>query len=141
MRDWSQYYTQAWRGTRYLSNRLCTLVLRQPHFERSVDVVGKALTIVNKAILAGRDKLFLLTKNHWENFWQKSYVELWGNPDATTVEKHYQYFMYIMGCCSENSVYPPNFGGLLFSTRGDLRHWGVMQWWNNLNLYYNAVMA
>ncbi len=57
------------------------------------------------------------------------------------VETHYQYFFYIMGCCSRNGKYPPNYGGMLFLTRGDPRLWGAMQWWNNLSLYYNPVMA
>lgn len=109
-------------------------------FRSDHDISGEALRIVNNAA-AGKEKLKRETETHWDKFWRKSYIELWGNDDARLVEQHYQYFMYIMGCCSEGGSYPPNFGGLLFSTRGDLRHWGTMQWWNNLQLYYNAVMA
>ena len=45
-----------------------------------------------------------------------------------------------MASCSRDSGFAPNFGGLLFSPRGDIRHWGNMQWWSNLNLTYNAVL-
>lgn len=109
-------------------------------FRHGHDISGEAMRTVNEAA-TGKEKLKTETEMYWDKFWRKSYIELWGNEDARLVEQHYQYFMYIMGCCSEGGNYPPNFGGLLFSTRGDLRHWGAMQWWNNLQLYYNPVMA
>jgi hypothetical protein len=109
-------------------------------FHRGYDISGEALQVVNKAA-AEKENLKAETEIHWDKFWRKSYIELWGDDDARLVEQHYQYFLYIMGCCSDGGKYPPNFGGLLFSTRGDLRHWGAMQWWNNLQLYYNAIMA
>jgi hypothetical protein len=110
-------------------------------FDRNHDIAAEALEILSPAVTDGKEKLRADTEKWWDNFWQKSYIELWGDDDALLVEQHYQYFMYIMGSCSEGGKYPPNFGGLLFSTRGDFRHWGAMQWWNNLQLYYNAVMA
>jgi hypothetical protein len=110
-------------------------------FDPSEDVVEKALGLLRQARTAGKDRLQSEAAAFWEKFWEKSFIELSGNAEAALVEQHYQYYMYLLACCSENSSYPPNYGGLLFSTRGDLRHWGAMQWWNNLQLYYNAVMA
>ena len=110
-------------------------------FDPSQDLAEEALKLVNQAINDSKAKLQAETEAFWKDYWEKSYIELWGDENALTVEKHYQYYMYILGSCSEGGKYPPNFGGLLFSTRGDLRHWGIMQWWNNLQIYYNSVMA
>ena len=110
-------------------------------FSRKDDPANKALDLIRRSTGIGRDRLKAEHERVWEEFWNKSYIELWGNDDARLVETNYNYFMYIMASCSRNGNYPPNFGGLLFSTRGDLRHWGAMQWWNNLQIYYNAVMA
>ncbi|MCL2478969.1 MAG: hypothetical protein FWF22_05665 [Treponema sp.] len=110
-------------------------------FDPSADVAKEACAIVNRAAADGRSKIQNETESFWKKFWEKSFIELWGDEKALLAEKHYQYYMYILGCCSEGGKFPPNFGGLLFSTRGDLRHWGIMQWWNNLQIYYNSVMA
>ena len=109
-------------------------------FQREEDPVGQAVELVRQGAVVGRKQLKAEQEAAWGAFWNKSYIELWGNEEADLVEQHYNYFMYLMRCCSMGGKYPPNFGGLLFSTRGDLRHWGAMQWWNNLQIYYNAVM-
>lgn len=110
-------------------------------FSRGDDVAKRAADMVRRSADKGYEKLKEEQAQVWEKYWEKSYVELWGTAEAELAETNYQYFMYIMGCCSRNGHYAPNFGGLLFSPRGDLRHWGTMQWWNNLSLYYNAVLA
>ena len=110
-------------------------------FSRENDPVASAVDQVVKASGLGVKALKIEQEKVWKDFWEKSYVELWGDDDASLVETHYNYFMYIMGCCSKNGNYAPNFGGLLFSTRGDFRHWGVMQWWNSIMTYYNAIPA
>jgi hypothetical protein len=107
----------------------------------SEDVAEKALELLRQTRMTGKSSLKADSDTFWKNFWEKSFIELSGDAEAELVEQHYQYYMYILACCSQNSKYPPNYGGMLFSTRGDLRHWGAMQWWNNLQLYYNAVMA
>ena len=110
-------------------------------FDRTRDVPETAAGIATRAALIGKKQLQEQTEKVWAAFWEKSYIELWGNSDAELVETHYQYFMYVMGACSKNGKYPPNYGGMLFLTRGDPRLWGAMQWWNNLSLYYNPIMA
>ena len=110
-------------------------------FDRNEDIVRKAAGLANQAAAAGYDALKAEQARVWEKYWDVSHVELWGDEDAAVIEQHYQYYMYIIGCCSRNGQYAPNFGGLLFAPRGDLRHWGTMQWGANLSLYYYPVMA
>lgn len=108
--------------------------------DRDVDVVALAVAEAEKAAGAGYDALHREHTGWWHEFWARSYVRLWGFAEAEEIEKHYTYYYYIMASCSRGSDFAPNFGGLLFSPRGDLRHWGNMQWWANLNLTYNAVL-
>ncbi len=110
-------------------------------FDRTRDVPEMAAAIATRAALIGKSQLKAQTERVWKEFWEKSYIELWGSEEAALAETHYQYFMYVMGACSKNGKYPPNYGGMLFLTRGDPRLWGAMQWWNNLSLYYNPIMA
>jgi hypothetical protein len=110
-------------------------------FDPAADVAEESLEILRQAEETGPVQLKAKTESFWEDLWERSYIELWGNENARLVEQHYHYFMYILACCSEGGSYPPNYGGLLFSTRGDFRHWGTMQWWNNLQSYYSSVMA
>ena len=110
-------------------------------FDPRKDVAGMAADAACRAAMIGKSQLEKHTQKIWRAFWDKSFIELWGCPEAEMVEIHYQYFMYVMGTCSRNGLYPPNYGGMLFLTRGDPRLWGAQQWWNNLSLYYNPVMA
>ena len=79
-------------------------------------------------------------KKWWSNYWRKGYIQLSSKDGkAEEVEKHYTYYLYLMASCSRRGDYPPNFGGLIWSTRGDLRAWGVQFWWNNMNNYYHGL--
>ena len=69
-----------------------------------------------------------------EKLLEKSYIHLWGFPEAECIETHYTYYRYIMACVSRCTTFAPKFGGLNLSPRGEQKHWGVMQWWSNLNL-------
>ncbi len=109
-------------------------------FDRDVDVVALAAREAQSAAESGYGALHGEHIAWWHRFWRDSYVRLWGFDGADEIEQHYTYYFYIMASCSRGSDFAPNFGGLLFSTRGDLRHWGNMQWWSNLNLMYNAVL-
>ena len=122
------------------NGRFFVYVASTASFDRNVDVVAAAAAEARNAADAGYADL---RRNHakwWHEFWAKSYVRLWGFEEAAEIEKHYTYYFYIMASCSRGSDFAPNFGGLLFSPRGDFRHWGNMQWWSNLNLTYNAVL-
>lgn len=109
-------------------------------FDREYDVAGEATEKVIKAAETGYARMLAVHTDLWHDFWSKSYISLSGFPEAELLETHYQYFLYIMNSCSRNAQYAPNFGGLLFSPRGDKRHWGAMQWWNNITLTYNAIL-
>ncbi|MWV42810.1 glycoside hydrolase [Paenibacillus sp. HJL G12] len=110
-------------------------------FDEHEDVVETAIRTVQQAITAGYDRLFQEHKTWWNRFWEKSYIRLSSEDNsAETVEQHYTYYLYLMASNSRGGQFPPNFGGMLLSPRGDLRHWGAMHWWNNMNLYYNAVL-
>jgi hypothetical protein len=79
-------------------------------------------------------------KKWWSDYWRKGYIQLSSKDGkAEEVEKHYTYYLYLMASCSRRGDYPPNFGGLIWSTRGDLRAWGVQFWWNNMNNYYHGL--
>ncbi|WP_442952372.1 glycosyl hydrolase family 95 catalytic domain-containing protein [Paenibacillus sp. UNC451MF] len=110
-------------------------------FDEDEDVVAEAIRQVQHALNTGLDRMLLEHKAWWNQFWEKSYIRL-HSEDGTAeyVELHYTYYLYLMASNSRGAQYPPNFGGMLLSPRGDLRHWGAMHWWNNMNLYYNAVL-
>ncbi len=109
-------------------------------FDPNVDVSSIAAERVERAASKGYEALLSAHTKFWNEFWTKSYISLSGFPEADLIETHYQYYMYIMNSCSRNSPFAPNFGGLIFSPRGDKRHWGAMQWWNNITLTYNAIL-
>ncbi|MET3546913.1 hypothetical protein ABID47_003529 [Paenibacillus favisporus] len=110
-------------------------------FDEQEDVIGEAIQTVRHAMQAGYDALLAEHRKWWHSFWDKSYIRLHSEDGrAEFVEQHYTYYVYLMASNSRGSQYPPNFGGMLLSPRGDLRHWGAMHWWNNMNLYYNAVL-
>lgn len=109
-------------------------------FDKNEDVFEKAIAELTKAEEKGYDTLKKEHEDWWHAFWEKSYVRLWGNENAERLSVHYTYFFYVMASCSRNQYFAPNYGGLLYSSRGDRRHWGNMQWWNNLNLTYNAML-
>lgn len=110
-------------------------------FDREEDVVALAAERAEAARNRGYAALFAEHKAWWNDFWRKSYIRL-SSDDGTAekVEAHYTYFLYLMASNSRGGQFAPNFGGMLLSPRGDHRHWGAMQWWNNLNLYYNAIL-
>ena len=80
-------------------------------------------------------------KKWWSSYWKKGYVQLSSKDGkAEEVEKHYTYYLYLMASCSRRGTYAPNYGGLIWSTRGDLRAWGTQFWWNNMNNYYHGLL-
>ncbi len=108
--------------------------------DRTVNVAEQAVQAAQQAAEEAYERLYREHTAWWHDFWPRSYVSISGSPEVEKVSRHYTYFFYIMACSSRNANYAPNFGGLLLSPRGDHCHWGAMQWWNNLNLYYNAIL-
>lgn len=76
----------------------------------------------------------------WHEFWERSFIRLWGTPQAEKLTMYYIYYIYITACCSRGSNYPPTALGMLFRTRGDRSQWNHMHWWNNVSLIYYAVL-
>lgn len=109
-------------------------------FDPAVDVAAEAAQKCADACAAGYASLKQQSEAWWRDYWEKSYVRLWGFPEAKTIETHYTYYRYIMACVSRGTRFAPKFGGLNLSPRGETKHWGVMQWWSNLNLTYNAAL-
>ncbi|MGN7356605.1 glycosyl hydrolase family 95 catalytic domain-containing protein [Paenibacillus sp. SAF-054] len=110
-------------------------------FNEQEDVVEAAIRQVQQAAKTGFEKVLQNHKSWWNAFWEKSYIRLSSeDKSAEFVERHYTYYLYLMASNSRGGAFPPNFGGMLLSPRGDLRHWGAMHWWNNMSLYYNAVL-
>ena len=109
-------------------------------FDEKEDIIKTVLEKASRAEKVGWETSLSIHKQEWHNFWEKSYVQLESKDHyAEKIEQHYTYFFYLMKSSSEGK-YPPNFGGMIFSPCGDFRHWGTMQWWNNLSLYYHAIL-
>jgi len=110
-------------------------------FDPKEDVVAKAARQLDAAQKLGYDGLRKDNAAWWREFWSKSFVHM-TSPDgaADEIERSRTYFLYLMACCSRGA-YPPNYGGLIFSTHGDCRSWGAQQWWTNMSIYYRGLMA
>ncbi|ULL16025.1 glycoside hydrolase [Paenibacillus sp. H1-7] len=118
------------------------LVASAATFDRNEDISAAAVKQLEAARAAGYEQMLQEHRSWWNEFWTKSYIRLSSEDgSAELVEKHYTYYVYLMASNSRRGNYAPNFGGMLLSPRGDLRHWGAMQWWSNLRLYYNAILA
>ena len=109
-------------------------------FDPSIDVAEEAARKCRLAAAEGYAALKARNDLWWKSYWEKSYIHLWGFPEADLIETHYTYYRYIMACVSRCTDFAPKFGGLNLSPRGEQKHWGVMQWWSNLNLIYNAAL-
>jgi len=110
-------------------------------FDPNEDVVAKAQHQLDAAIARGYDGIRKDNDAWWRAFWAKGLVHM-TSPDgsADEVERNCTYFLYLMACCSRGA-YPPNYGGLIFSTHGDCRSWGAQHWWSNMSIYYRGLMA
>ena len=110
-------------------------------FDPNEDVLAKAQRQLDAAIARGYDGIRKDNDAWWQAFWSKSFVHM-TSPDgsADEVERNRTYFLYLMACCSRGA-YPPKYGGLIFSTRGDFRSWGAQHWWTNMSIYYRGLMA
>ncbi|WP_051620707.1 glycosyl hydrolase family 95 catalytic domain-containing protein [Paenibacillus sp. UNC451MF] len=118
------------------------LIASAATFDENEDITTAAVNQLVSAQNAGYERMLQEHKAWWNEFWSKSYIRLSSaDGSAERVETHYTYYLYLMAANSRGGKYAPNFGGMLLSPRGDFRHWGAMQWWSNLRLYYNAVLA
>lgn len=116
------------------------LISSASSFDRDEDIVQTAL--IELDAVKGKSFAALQKENSkwWADFWSKGFVHLTSNSgQADFVEKHYTYFLYLMGSTSLGK-YPPKFNGMLFNTTGDMRRWGSQYWWANTDVYYNNLL-
>lgn len=110
-------------------------------FDITEDVCQKALDCVVAAEAEGYQKLFASNQEWWHQFWSKSFLHMHSDDDAADeLEKHCNYFLYVMASSSRGK-YPPKFNGMLWTTGGDERAWGSQFWWHNEQSFYRALMA
>ncbi|HTR42209.1 MAG TPA: DUF5703 domain-containing protein [Pseudomonadales bacterium] len=91
----------------------------------------------------------------WDEFWNRSWIQVAGSPDAAKVSQGYAMQRYMMGCSSRGPQ-PVKFNGGLFtvgrdmpdnedSTPGnhnpDFRAWGSCYWNQNNRLLYWPLIA
>lgn len=81
----------------------------------------------------------------WNRFWNRSYIFLSGDEEATRLTRAYLLQRYLMACQSRGA-YPTKFNGgtLTFdyqSHDGDYRQWGPGYWYQNCRLYYWPLAA
>lgn len=116
------------------------LIASAASFDIKKDLISSALKQLEAAAAKGFDELFEANKKWWHDFWAESFIHLHSADGvADYIEENYTYFLYVMASSSRGK-YPPNFGGMIWSTGGDLRSYGVQQWWNNLSFYYNNAL-
>lgn len=110
-------------------------------FNRSDDIVGRALKGLEQSVELGFESLFESNKKWWHDFWKKSFVHL-SSQDKTVqaIEHNYTYFFYTLGASSRGK-YPPKFNGMLWNNGGDTRMWGIQYWWWNTQTFYRAPLA
>jgi len=105
------------------------------------DVVAKARGQLDAAMKLGYAGVRRDNAVWWRDFWSKSFVHLTSEDGAADeVERNCTYFLYLMAS-SSRGAYPPNYGGMIFSTRGDYRMWGAQHWWTNMSMYYRGLMG
>jgi hypothetical protein len=120
--------------------RFVILISSAAIFDPNQDVGTLALKELQAAEARGFRSLQVETAAWWHDFWAKGFVHMHSlDGQADFVERHYTYFLYIMGASSRGK-YPPRFGGMLWYTNGDMRRWGSQYWWANTNAYYSNLM-
>jgi hypothetical protein len=123
------------------TGKFTILIASAATFDRNQDVGNLALNELNAARKKG-DFAVLASENAewWHAFWANGYVALHSDDgQADFVGAHYLYFLYLMGSSSRGS-YPPRFGGMLWSTNGDMHRWGSQYWHANTDAYYRDLM-
>ena len=117
------------------------LIASVASFDRKEDIIASALDRLEAAEAKGFDGLLKTNKKWWHNFWAKAFIHLHSDDGvADYIEENYTYFLYLMASSSRGK-FPPRYGGMVFSTGGDLYHWGAQHWYSNLSSYYRGLAA
>ncbi len=117
------------------------LVASAASFDAQVDVLADASKHLDAASSKGFAALERETAQWWHDFWGQNFVHLHSDDGvADFVERHYNYFLYLMAASSRGK-FPPKFNGMIWNTAGDARTWGAQHWFANLSCYYEALLA
>ena len=120
--------------------RFTILIAGASSFDPDEDMAASTLKVLDAGEAKGFETLLAETSAWWHDFWSKGFAYMHSDDgQADFVEKHYTYFLYLMGASSRGK-YPPRFGGMLWRTTGDLSRWGSQHWWANTNAYYSNLM-
>jgi hypothetical protein len=95
-----------------------------------------------------KENLQTARNNHyawWDAFWNRSWIFLTGDEDATKVTRAYLLQRFMMACQSRGA-YPAKFNGGNFTfdyngKNGDYRNWGPGYWYQNTRLFYWPLTA
>lgn len=108
-------------------------------FNPKEDIVASAMKKLEAAQSQGFESLFQSNKEWWHEYWKKAFVHLNSTDGvADMIEKHYNYYLYVMASSSRGD-YPTKFNGMLWITGGDARKWGGLYWGANQSCLYNAI--
>jgi len=112
------------------------LIASASSFDLTDDIEALALEELKAAEAKGFEKMLETNKGWWHDYWQKGFIDLHSEDGrADYVEKHYTYFLYLMGSSSLGE-YPPRFINAIWSTTGDQAHWGSQFWWWNQSAWF-----
>ncbi len=86
-------------------------------------------------------------RDWWQQFWQRSWIQLSGNAEAEKISQAYVLQRWI-SACGGRGEFPIKFNGSIFTVDGDLdgydadyRRWGGCYWWQNTRLPYWPMLA
>jgi len=118
------------------------LIASAASFNRKEDVAASVLAQLDAATAKGFAGMRESNRVWWREFWAKSFIHLHSADGvADEVERHYTYYLYLMGSASRGK-FPTKFNGMLWTTGGDRRQWGGQFWGANQScLYNNALLA
>jgi Domain of unknown function (DUF5703) len=84
--------------------------------------------------------------NWWQNYWQRSWIDITGNEQASLMTRGYMLQRYMQACGGRGSL-PIKFNGGAFTLPpdgkiddSDYRRWGDCHWWQNIRHMYYPMM-
>ena len=97
-----------------------------------------------------QENMFAQHKSWWNDFWQRSWVQVRGDKDGEWVSNMYALQRWVTACGSQGA-YPVKFNGSIFTVEWrdgeelrsdpDYRRWGGGYWWQNTRLPYWPLLS
>lgn len=118
-------------------------------WKENVDVLAGQMSLLNPATAWSNHELW------WQNFWDRSWIQVGGGVDAENVSQGYALQRYMMAC-SSRGAFPAKFNGGLFTVGHDMtpgikesnvnhgpdyRAWEECYWNQNNRLLYWPLIA